>query len=72
MELAAEVVESTSEDALVQNRAELKSLGQGAQLEVTEFTKAVAQALMVSPEFLATAVAGDQSGKVQEWGCAPS
>ena len=56
-ELAAEVVESTSEDALVQNRAELKSLGQGAQLEVTEFTKAVAQAHpMVSPEFLATAV----------------
>ncbi|WP_429582058.1 ATP-binding protein [Pseudomonas frederiksbergensis] len=56
-ELAAEVVESTSEDALVQNRSELKSLGQGAQLEVTEFTKAVAQAHpMVSPEFLATAV----------------
>ncbi|MEX5630936.1 ATP-binding protein, partial [Pseudomonas marginalis] len=34
-ELAAEVVEATSEDALVQNRSELKSLGQGAQLEVT-------------------------------------
>lgn len=56
-ELAAEVVEATSEDALVQNRSELKSLGQGAQLEVTEFTKAVAQAHpMVSPDFLATAV----------------
>ena len=56
-ELAAEVVEATSEDALVQNRSALKSLGQGAQLEVTEFTKAVAQAHpMVSPEFLATAV----------------
>jgi len=56
-ELAAEVVEATSEDALVQNRSELKSLGQGAQLEVAEFTKAVAQAHpMVSPEFLATAV----------------
>ncbi|MNN03838.1 hypothetical protein D3C81_1165460 [compost metagenome] len=56
-ELAAEVVEATSEDALVQNRSELKSLGHGAQLEVTAFTKAVAQAHpMVSPEFLATAV----------------
>jgi len=56
-ELAAEVVEAASEDALVQNRSELKSLGQGAQLEVTAFTKAVAQAHpMVSPEFLATAV----------------
>lgn len=56
-ELAAEVVEATSEDALAQNRSELKSLGQGAQLEVTEFTKAVAQAHpMVSPDFLATAV----------------
>jgi len=56
-ELSAEVVEATSEDALVQNRSELKSLGQGAQLEVTAFTKAVAQAHpMVSPEFLATAV----------------
>lgn len=56
-ELAAEVVEVTSEDALVQNRSELKSLGHGAQLEVTAFTKAVAKAHpMVSPEFLATAV----------------
>jgi hypothetical protein len=56
-ELSAEVVEATSEDALVQNRSELKSLGQGAQLEVTAFTKAVAQAHpMVSPEFLASAV----------------
>jgi hypothetical protein len=56
-ELANEVVEATSEDALVQNRSELKTLGQGAQMEVTEFTKAVAQAHpMVSPDFLATAV----------------
>lgn len=56
-ELAAEVVEATSADALVQNRSELKSLGQGAQLEVTEFTKAVAKAHpLVSPDFLATAV----------------
>ncbi|PZE13347.1 ATP-binding protein [Pseudomonas sp. 57B-090624] len=56
-ELAAEVVEATSEDALVQNRSELKTLGQGAQLEVTEFTKAVAQAHpLISPDFLATAV----------------
>lgn len=55
--LAAEVVEATSEDALVQNRNELKSLGQGAQLEVSEFTKAVAQAHpTISPDFLATAV----------------
>ena len=51
------MVEATSEDALVQNRSELKTLGQGAQLEVTEFTKAVAQAHpLISPDFLATAV----------------
>lgn len=56
-ELAAEVVEATSEDALIQNRLELKTLGKGAQLEVANFTKAVAQAHpMVSPEFLSTAV----------------
>ncbi|TXG99307.1 MAG: ATP-binding protein [Zoogloea sp.] len=55
--LAAEVVEATSEDALTQNRSELASLGQGARLEVAEFTKVVAQAHpTISPDFLATAV----------------
>lgn len=55
--LAAEIVEATSEDALVQNRTELATLGQGARLEVAEFTKVVAQAHpTISPEFLATAV----------------
>ncbi|MCH5536744.1 MULTISPECIES: ATP-binding protein [Pseudomonas syringae group] len=57
LELASEVVEATSEDALVQNRIELKTLGQGAQREVTEFTKAIAEAHpTISPDFLATAV----------------
>jgi hypothetical protein len=56
-ELAAEIVEATSEDALTQNRSELATLGQGARIEVAEFTKVVAQAHpTVSPEFLATAV----------------
>jgi hypothetical protein len=56
-ELAAEVVEESSADALSQSRAELASLGNGAQREVAEFTKAVAQAHpTISPEFLATAV----------------
>jgi hypothetical protein len=56
-ELAAEIVEATSEDALTQNRAELSTLGHGARLEVAEFTKVVAQAHpTMSPEFLATAV----------------
>jgi hypothetical protein len=56
-DLAAEVVEAASEDALVQNRTELASLGQGARLEVAEFTKVVAQAHpTISPDFLATAV----------------
>ncbi|MDR1646498.1 MAG: ATP-binding protein [Zoogloeaceae bacterium] len=56
-DLAAEVVSETSEDALVQNRSELSTLGQGARLEVAEFTKAVAQVHpAMSPEFLATAV----------------
>lgn len=55
--LAEEIVDATSEDALTQNRTELAGLGQGARLEVAEFTKAVAQAHpTVSPEFLATAV----------------
>ncbi|MFZ6048106.1 ATP-binding protein [Pseudomonas sp. CR3202] len=57
LELANEVIEATSEDALLQNRSELKSLGQGARIEVAEFTKAVAQAHpTISPDFLATAV----------------
>lgn len=56
-ELAAEIVEATSEDALTQNRSELATLGQGARIKVAEFTKAVAQAQpTASPEFLATAV----------------
>lgn len=57
LDLANEVMEATSEDALLQNRSELKSLGQGARLEVAEFTKIVAQAHpTISPDFLATAV----------------
>ncbi len=56
-DLAAEIVEAASEDALVQNRTELASLGQGARLEVAEFTKVVAEAHpTISPDFLATAV----------------
>jgi hypothetical protein len=56
-ELAAEVVEESSADALSQSRSELATLGGGAQREVAEFTKAVAQAHpTISPEFLATAV----------------
>jgi len=56
-ELATEVVEAASEDALTQNRSELATLGQGARLEVAEFTKVVAQAHpTISPDFLATAV----------------
>jgi hypothetical protein len=55
--LAAEVVEAASEDALTQNRSELATLGRGARLEVAEFTKVVAQAHpTISPDFLATAV----------------
>ena len=56
-ELAAEVVEESSADALMQHRGELQSLGRGAQQEVAEFTKAVAHANpTIAPEFLATAV----------------
>jgi hypothetical protein len=56
-ELAAEIVEESSADALSQNRTELAGLGQGARLEVAEFTKAIAQAHpTMSPEFLSTAV----------------
>jgi hypothetical protein len=56
-DLAAEVVEATSEDALTQNRTELATLGRGARLEVSEFTKVVAQAHpTISPDFLVTAV----------------
>ncbi|WP_408913400.1 ATP-binding protein [Citrobacter freundii] len=55
--LAVEFTEITSEDALMQNRSELATLGQGARLGVAEFTTAVAQEHpTVSPEFLATAV----------------
>ncbi|MFO3797960.1 MAG: ATP-binding protein, partial [Anaerolineales bacterium] len=56
-ELAEEIVEAASEDALTQNRGELATLGQGARIEVAEFTKVVAQAHpTISPDFLATAV----------------
>jgi hypothetical protein len=56
-ELASQIVEESSTDALVQNRSELASLGQGARLEVAEFTKAIAQTHpTISPDFLATAV----------------
>ncbi|MFG0767832.1 ATP-binding protein [Pseudomonas sp. TYF_15] len=56
-DLAAEIVDEASADALTQNRSELASLGQGARLEVAEFTKIVAQAHpTISPDFLATAV----------------
>lgn len=55
--LAEEMVQETFSDALMQNRAELKNLGVGAQHEVVEFTKTIAQAHpTVSPEFLSTAV----------------
>jgi hypothetical protein len=55
--LATEIVEESSADALSQNRSELATLGQGAQREVAEFTKAIAQAHpTISPEFLVTAV----------------
>lgn len=55
--LAAEIVEAASEDALTQNRTELATLGQGARLEVAEFTKIVAQEHpTISPDFLTTAV----------------
>ncbi len=56
-DLAAEIVEAASEDALTQNRTDLAMLGQGARLEVAEFTKAIAQVHpTISPDFLATAV----------------
>jgi hypothetical protein len=56
-ELAAEVVDESSTDALMQNKRELATLGTGAQREVAEFTKAVAQAQpTATPDFLATVV----------------
>lgn len=56
-ELATEIVEAASEDALTQNRNELVTLGHGARLEVAEFTKVIAQTHpTISPDFLATAV----------------
>ncbi len=55
--LAAETVEESFEDALSENRSELAVLGRGAQREVAEFTKAIAQAHpTISPEFLSAAV----------------
>jgi hypothetical protein len=56
-ELASQIVEESSSDALTQNRRELESLGRGARIEVAEFTKTIAQTHpTVSPEFLTTAV----------------
>ena len=56
-ELASQIVEESSSDALTQNRRELATLGQGARLEVAEFTKTIAQTHpTISPEFLTTAV----------------
>lgn len=56
-ELASQIVEESSTDALAQNRNELAALGQGARLEVAEFTKTIAEAHpTISPDFLATAV----------------
>jgi hypothetical protein len=56
-ELSSQIVEESSTDALVQNRNELATLGQGARIEVAEFTKTIAQTHpTLSPEFLATAV----------------
>jgi len=55
--LAYEIIEESSIDALSQNRAELAELGQGARQEVVEFTKAIAQAHpTISLDFLSTAV----------------
>lgn len=55
--LALEIVDATSADALSVNRSELAELGQGAQHEVAEFTKNLAQEYpTISPDFLAAAV----------------
>lgn len=55
--LAGEIVEAASVDALSQNRVELATLGQGARLEVAEFTKTVAEEHpTISPDFLSSAV----------------
>lgn len=56
-DLAAEIVDESSTDALMQNRGELATLGKGARQEVAEFTKAIAQAHpTIAPEFLSAAV----------------
>ncbi|HEY0683001.1 MAG TPA: hypothetical protein VGD45_11775 [Steroidobacter sp.] len=55
--LAAETVEESSADALIQNRSDFVSLGHGARIEVAEFTVAVARAHpTMAPEFLSAAV----------------
>ena len=57
LDLASQIVEESTTDALAQNRTELASLGKGARLEVAEFATAVAQTHpTISPDFLATAV----------------
>jgi hypothetical protein len=56
-DLFFEYVEEASEEALSQNRAELEGLGEGARLEVAEFTRNVAWSHpTISPDFLASAV----------------
>lgn len=57
-ELASEIVEESSFDALSENKRELGSLGIGAQSEVAEFTRQVAQEHpAISLDILSTAVA---------------
>jgi hypothetical protein len=56
-ELAADVVEESSADALIEHRSELASLGRGARQEVADFTKTIAQTNpTIAPDFLAAAV----------------
>jgi len=56
-DLAADFVDESSTDALIQNRSELATLGNGARLEVAEFTRAIAQAQpTIAPDFLSAAV----------------
>jgi len=55
--LAAEVVEESSADALLQHKHDLERLGHGARLEVAKFTKTIAEAHpTIAPEFLSAAV----------------
>lgn len=57
LELAAEIVDESSTDALMQNRSELATLGNGARVEVAEFITSIAHAHpTIAPEFLSAAV----------------